>query len=159
MIHRYLRAVNDNLLDVVGAERTLLLHQADGVECGVVAADAGIELQGDAHGLPDLAEILGQSFELEAVVGAREGGAEATVFALQHIQDAGEAAFGQQRAVEARLRGAAGVHAFDHGAVLRGHQAGGLGAGDAQRVHGFIDVEFEAACGTRGGGEHAKRGA
>ena len=29
------------------------------------------------------------------------------------------------------------MHALDHGAVLRRHQPGGLGAGDAERMHGL----------------------
>ena len=36
------------------------------------------------------------------------------------------------------------MHAFDHGAVLRGHQAGGLRAGDAERVHGLLGIRARA---------------
>jgi hypothetical protein len=41
------------------------------------------------------------------------------------------------------------MHALDHGAVLRRHQAGRLGAGDAERMHGLLRVKLEPA---RGGG-------
>ena len=49
------------------------------------------------------------------------------------------------------------MHALDHGAVLRRHQAGGLGAGDAERVHGLLRIELEAARGAGAGREHAER--
>ena len=49
------------------------------------------------------------------------------------------------------------MHALDHRAVLRGHQAGGLRAGDAERVHGLFGVEPEAARGAGSRGEHAER--
>ena len=51
------------------------------------------------------------------------------------------------------------MHALDHGAVLRGHQAGGLRAGDAERVHGLLRVELQTARRAGGGREHADRGA
>ena len=51
------------------------------------------------------------------------------------------------------------MHALDHRAVLRRHQARGLRAGDAERVHGLVGVELQSARGARGGGEHAERGA
>ena len=51
------------------------------------------------------------------------------------------------------------MHALDHGAVLRGHQAGGLCAGDAERVDGLLRVELEPARRAGGRGEHADRGA
>ncbi len=37
------------------------------------------------------------------------------------------------------------MHALDHGAVLRRHQAGRLGAGDAERVDGLLGGEPQAA--------------
>ena len=73
------------------------------------------------------------------------------------LTNAGESRFGKQRAIEPGLRRAAGMHALDHRAELRGHQAGGLGAGNAQRVHRLVDIQFQAARGAGGGGEHAQR--
>ena len=70
--------------------------------------------------------------------GARERGAEAAVGRLEHVDDPGEAAAGEQRPIEPALGRAAGMHALDHGAVLRRHQAGRLGAGDAERMHGLL---------------------
>ena len=61
----------------------------------------------------------------------------------------------EQRPVEPALRRAPGMHALDHGAVLRGHQAGRLRAGDAERVHGLLGVEAERARRAGGGREHA----
>ena len=132
------------LFDVVGAERTLLLHGADRVERRVVAADAGIELERDAHRLPDLAEAAMSSSSSKRSV-ERENVVQKPPYSLsKHVHDAGEARVGEQRAVEAALRRAAGVHALHHRAVLRGHQARGLRAGDAQRMHGFVDIELQA---------------
>ena len=51
------------------------------------------------------------------------------------------------------------MHAFDHRAELRSHQAGSLGAGNAQCVYGLVDIEFHAARSACGSGEHAQRGA
>ena len=66
----------------------------------------------------------------------------------------------QQRAVKSALRRAAGMHALDHGAVLRGHQAGRLRAGDAERVHGLLRRRGRGARAAPGrGGEHADGGA
>src|SRR5688572_9214421 len=94
------------------------LEGADRVERRVVASDARIELERDAHRLPLRAEPGGELREIEAVGGAREGGAEAAVLALEDVLDAGEAALGEERTVETALRRAAGVHALHHRAVL-----------------------------------------
>ena len=67
--------------------------------------------------------------------------------------------FAKQRAVKPALRRAAGMHALDHGAVLRRHQAGRLGAGDAERVHGFLGIECQPARRAGGGRENPDRGA
>ena len=57
VLDRHLRAVHHDRRDIVRAERRLCLHHADGVERGVVAADAGIEFQRNAHRLPLPAEL------------------------------------------------------------------------------------------------------
>ena len=51
------------------------------------------------------------------------------------------------------------MHALDHGAVLRRHQAGRLGAGDAERVHGLVGIELEPARRAGRGRENPDRGA
>src|SRR6266568_1491716 len=112
VIDRHLRGVHQDFLHVLRAERPLRAHLAQRVERGVVAADAGIELQRDAQRLPGAAEARGQLGELEAIPRARKGGAEAAVLALEHVGDSGEAALSEQRAVEPALRGAARVHAL-----------------------------------------------
>ena len=48
------------------------------------------------------------------------------------------------------------MHALDHGAVLRRHQAGRLRAGDAERVHGLLRVEPKPARRAGRGREHAE---
>src|SRR4051812_45979537 len=136
-----LRAVDDDLIHVFRTKSVFRLKSADRIQAGVVAADAGVELERDAHRLPCAPEAGGELREVEAVARAGEGGAEAAVFALEDVLDAGEAALGEERTVEAALRGAAGVHALNHGAVLRSHQARGLSPGDAQRMHASIYVE------------------
>ncbi len=125
----------------------------------MVAADAGIEFERDAHGLEPLAQPRGQLGEPEAVLRAREGGAEAAIFALEHVDDAGEAGLREQRAIEPALRRAPGMHALDHGAVLRRHQAGRLGAGDAERMDGRVRRQPQRRRGAGGGREHADGGA
>jgi hypothetical protein len=127
------------------------------VEGGVVAADAGIELESDAHRLEALAQARAELCEIEAVLRARERRAEAAIGRLEHVDDAGEAVPGEQRAVEPALRRAAGMHALDHGAVLRRHQARRLGARDPERVHGLIDRELQASRGAGGGGIDPER--
>ena len=108
------------------------------VERGVVAADAGIEFERDAHGLEALAEPGAQLREIEAVLRARKRRAEAAIRRLEHVDDAGKTLARQQRGIKPALRRAAGMHALDHGAILRRHQAGRLRAGDAERVHGRV---------------------
>jgi hypothetical protein len=49
------------------------------------------------------------------------------------------------------------VHALDHRAFLRGHEAGGLGSGDADGVLGLVRIEPQHARGRRTGGEGAGR--
>src|SRR6185369_4036198 len=114
------------------------------------------ELQRNPHRLPVAAKPGAERVEIEPISGARERGAEATVRRLENIADAGEPGLCQQRAIEPALRRAAGMHALDHGAVLRGHQAGGLCSCDAKRMHGLLRVKLEAARGTGGSREHAK---
>ena len=60
MIDGDLGAVNDDAIHVLGAEGVAVLHHADGVERRVVGSDAGIEFEGDAHGLEPLAEPAGE---------------------------------------------------------------------------------------------------
>src|SRR5207237_5805070 len=119
----------------------------------------GVELERDAHCLPGVAEAGGELGEIEAVGRAREGGAEAAVLAFEDVLDACEAARGEERAVEAALRGAAGVHALHHRAVLRGHQARRLSAGDAERMDGLLRIQVQAARSGGGSGENADGGA
>ena len=139
-----MRAVHHDGVDVVGPNGRLGLHRADGVERGVVAADAGIEFQRDAHASPTAGRARDDSSSrLKRSVRAREGGAEPAIGRFEHVDDAGEAGFREQRAVEPALRRAAGMHALDHGAELRRHQARGLGAGNAERVHGLLGARAE----------------
>ena len=51
------------------------------------------------------------------------------------------------------------MHALHHGAVLRRHQAGRLGAGDAECVHGLVGIERKAPRRAGGGGENPDCGA
>ena len=155
VLDRHMRAVHHDGRDIVRAERRLRLHHADGVERGVVAADAGIEFQRNAHRLPLPAELRRQFVEIEAVGRAREGRAKAAIGRFEHVDDAGEAGLRQQRAVKPALRRAPGMHALDHGAVLRGHQSRGLRAGDAERVHGLVGGEAQGGGRARRGGKHA----
>ena len=145
--------------DLVGRERPPRADRPDGVERGVVAADAGIEFERHAHGLESLAEPRGQLGEVELVARAGERGAEAAVRAFEHVGDAGEALLGEQRRIERALRRAARMHALDHGAVLRGHQAGRLGAGNAERMHDLVGGNAQRRGGARDAGEHPDRGA
>src|SRR6266568_422475 len=80
-----LRGVHQDFPHVLRAERPLRAHLAQRVERGVIAADAGIELQRDAHRLPDAAEPRRQLGELETIPRARKGRAEAAVPALEHV--------------------------------------------------------------------------
>jgi hypothetical protein len=154
----HMRAVHDDLVELIECERPALLDGADRVERRVVRTDAGIELERDPHGLEPLAETGAQLLELEAVLGARERGAETAIGRLEHINDAGESFLRQQRAVKAALRRAAGVHALHHRAVLRGHQAGGLRAGDAECMHGVLGIEAQPARGSGSRREYADGG-
>src|SRR6202030_199186 len=103
VVHRHLRTVDDDLLDLVRRERPLGADGAYGIERGVVAAHAGIELERDAHGLPHAAEAGGQLVQLKAVLRARERRAEPAVLALEHIHDAGQALLGKERAIQTTL--------------------------------------------------------
>src|SRR6185369_8835452 len=85
-----LRAVDDDLLNVFWPKFVFRLESADRIQGGVVAADAGVELERDAHRLPGAAEAGGELGEVEAVARAGEGGAEAAVFAFEDVLDAGE---------------------------------------------------------------------
>jgi hypothetical protein len=125
----------------------------------VGAADAGIELEGDAHRLEAAAEVPGQLVAVEAVARAGKSGAEAAIFAFEGVDDAGEARFREQSGVEPALRGAAGVHALDHRAVLCGHQPRGLGGGDAEDVHGLLGGKAKGGGSAGGSGKNADRGA
>src|SRR5579864_7898246 len=98
-----LRAVHDDLLDIVERKRPAGADVADGVERGVVAADAGIEFQGNAQGLEALTETGAQLREIEAVVRARERRAEAAIGRLEHINDAGETVLCQEGAVKPEI--------------------------------------------------------
>ena len=159
VVHRHLGTVDHHFFHVLGGEGAFVIHLAQRVERGVVTADAGVELQRDAHGLPHFTETGGEFLQVELVGRLRHRRAEAAVRVLQHVDDPGEAAFGKQRPVEAGLRGAACMHALDHRTELRRHQARSLGAGNAQRVYCFVDIEFQAARSTCSGGEHAQRSA
>src|SRR5204862_3735787 len=129
-----LRAVHHDAPDLARAEAMFRRQLAQRIQRRVVAADAGVELERHAHRLPRRAESLGELGEAEAIRRARESGAEAAVLGLEDILDAGEALLGEERAVEAALRRAAGVHALHHRAVLGGHESRRLGARDAERM-------------------------
>ena len=90
------------------------------------------------------------SVEIEAVLRARERRAKTAIGRLEHIDDAGEAVAREQRAVKPALRRASRMHALDHGAVLRRHQAGRLGACDAERMHRLLGGKSQAARGAGG---------
>jgi len=81
-------------------------------------------------------------------------------YSLEHALDAGVTALGQHRRVHAVARRKAVVHALAHGLVLRRHQAGRLGAGQAERVFEASSVQAQQlAHGRRGrmGAEHRAR--
>src|SRR5262245_9574943 len=149
--------MHHDAVELVEREWPTLADLADAVERRVIAADAGIELERHPHRLPLAAKPGAERVEIEAVGRARERGAESSIRRLEHIADAGEASLRQQCAIEPALRRAAGMHALDHGAILRGHQAGGLSARDAERMHGLPWVKLETARGTGGCREHAER--
>ena len=146
-------------VDVFDRERPAPTNIANGVERGVVAADAGIEFQRNAHGLEALAEPGTQRREIEAILRAREGRAKAAIGRFEDVDDAGEVLPRQQRRIKPALRGASGMHALDHGAVLRRHQAGRLRAGNAKRVHGGVGGKSQRPRRAGRRREHADRGA
>src|SRR5712691_9693953 len=154
-----LRSLHHDLVELIERERAAAGEVADGVERGVVAADAGIELERDTHGLEALAEPGAQLGEIEAILRARERGAEAAIGRLEHVDDAGEALLGEQRGVEPALRRPPGMHALDHGAVLRRHQPRRLGPRNAERMDRLAGGEAQAARGAGGGGVDAEGGA
>jgi hypothetical protein len=145
------RAMHDDLVKLIQRERATRADIANGIERRVIAADAGIELQRDPHRFPLAGEPCAERVHIETVLRAREGRAEAPVRRLEYIDNAGEAPLSQERAVESALGGAAGMHALDHGAVLRGHQPRRLGAGDPERMHGAVRIEPQRPRRTRGG--------
>ncbi len=114
--------MHDDRGDIVRTEGCLILHVSDGIERRVVAADARIEFQRNAHGFPRTAELPRQLIEIEAVVRARERRTEAAVGRFKNVDDSSEAGLREQRAIKPALRRASSMHSFDHGAVLRGHQ-------------------------------------
>ena len=67
VIRRDLRAVHHDARDIGGAEAVRGLQRAQRVERGVVAADAGVELERHAHRLPRAAEARGQFLEMKAI--------------------------------------------------------------------------------------------
>ena len=99
VIDGHARAMHRDALDIARPERMPRLHGADRVQRGVVAADAGIEFQRDPRRLPALPQPGDQFGPVEAVERAGEGGAEAAIFVFEHVDDAGEAAGGEQRAI------------------------------------------------------------
>ena len=114
MIDRHLRAADHDLGEFLEAEGPARLDGPDRVQAGVVAGDAGIELERDAQGLEALAQAGAELRQIEQIGRARERGAEAAVGRLEHVDDPGEAVAGQQRPVEPALGRAAGMHALDH---------------------------------------------
>ena len=102
VLDRHLRSVHHDRRDIVRAERRLCLHHANGVERGVVAADAGIEFQRNAQRLPLPAELPRQLVEIEAVGRAREGRAKAAIGRFENVDDAGET--GLRRAARRKAR-------------------------------------------------------
>src|SRR5258708_33385778 len=103
VIDRELGSMDDDLHHLVDRKRPPGLDVADAVERRMVAADAGIEFQRDLERLETLPETIGQRREIIAVVGARESGAEAAIFALEHVLDAGVSAPRQDGAVISAL--------------------------------------------------------
>jgi len=82
----------------------LRLHLAQRVERGVIAADARIELQRDAHRLPDFAESRRQLGEPETILRARERSCRSRRIRFRTRRRSGEAALSEQRAVKPALR-------------------------------------------------------
>ena len=76
---------------------------------------------------------------------ARKRGAEAAIWRLEDVLDSSEARAGKKRCVKPTLGGPSGMHALDHRAILRGHQAARLGAGNAERMHYPVGVERQRA--------------
>ncbi len=157
VIDRHSRAVHDYPLDIVRAERMPRLHRVDRVECRVIAADARVELQRNAHRLEALAQAVDELRQIEAIGRTRKCAAKAAIRILEHVDDAGEAVLCEQRAVKAALRRTPRVHALDHGAELRSHQARRLRAADSQRVHRLFGVEPQRGRSAGGRRKHADR--
>src|SRR5262249_15066430 len=89
----------------------------------------------------------------ETVLRAGKSGAKTAIGRLEHVGDSGEPPTGKKCRIKPALRRAPGMHALDHGAILRRHQPAGLGAGDAERMHSLFHVECQRA---RGGGCRGK---
>ena len=60
VIHRDLRAVDPNGFDLLRSKRSLVTELAKRIQRGVIAGDAGIELQRDTEGLPGFAQSCRQ---------------------------------------------------------------------------------------------------
>ena len=73
---------------------------------------------------------------------------ERAVGRLQHIRDAGIAKPRKLRGIDAALRRASGMKGLCHRAVLHGHQAGRLRAGNSERVLGLVRVETKDVGGS-----------
>ena len=123
---------NADLVDVLGANlRVLAENFFQRIDGRVIAAAARIRFAADVESLEALAQILSQVRQIRIVA---EGRAEAAVGRFENILDAGKSFGREQRAIDARLSGAAGVHPLHHRSVLSSHESRGLSAGDAQRM-------------------------
>src|SRR5258708_7013619 len=95
VVHGCLRAMDSDFGDIVRPERAPRRNRSDSVERGVIAADAGIEFERDAESFEALAEARSQLGQIETIVRAREGAAEAPIGALEHVYDPGKSRFCQ----------------------------------------------------------------
>ena len=86
------------------------------------------------------------------VAGVR--GAETAVLGFEHVGRVGEAVRGEQRSERAGARGLPREEALTHAAVVREHEARGLLARVAERMHGVVGAERQRA---RGGCDRRER--
>ena len=138
-------------VDVCPTEGVLRHQFGDGLQGGLIGADAGEQFVADEIAIPEFAELVRQGVHVD-VVGDRFQ--IAAILDLEDILDAGEAVFGKLRGDQADPGGVAGEQPLHHRAILRAHQARRHRSGNAERVAGSVSIEAQEA---RRGRRRAKR--